>query len=338
VQKGSDAMPNDDQHGAHEPAHDHGHGHDHGHDHGLAAAAAEGAGPAFRLAVALNLGYLLAEALAGFMTGSLALLADAAHNLTDVAGLLLAWGAAVLARRAASAQYTWGYGRATFLAALGNGTAILVGAGVVIGEALGRFSAPPEVAGGTVALVAAVGIAVNGGTAMLFLRHRAELNARGAFLHMAADAAVSLAVVLAAVLMQATGARWLDAAVAIAVSLLVALASAQLLADAARGLMDRVPVGLDGAAIRATLAGWPGVAGVHDLHLWPISTSRVALSAHLVMPEGHPGDDVIAAIAETAANEFGIAHATFQIETGPGPDCATGSDCGAKTVTKQSSS
>ncbi|WP_372838828.1 cation diffusion facilitator family transporter [Phaeovulum sp.] len=319
-------MPHDHHHPALEADHGHAPAHGHGHDHGLAAAA--GTGPAFRLAVALNLGYLLAEALAGFMTGSLALLADAAHNLTDVAGLLLAWGAAVLARRGASAQYTWGYGRATFLAALGNGTAILVGAGVVIGEALGRFGTPPEVAGGTVALVAAAGIAVNGGTAMLFLRHRAELNARGAFLHMAADAAVSLAVVLAAVLMHLTGARWLDPAVAIAVSLLVAVASAQLLADAARGLMDRVPAGLDGAAIRAMLGRWPGVAGVHDLHLWPISTSRVALSAHLVMPAGYPGDAAMAAIAEAIETQFGVAHATLQVETGTGPGCATGNDCG----------
>ena len=303
--------------------------HDHAHSHGAAQVA--DLTPAFRLAVVLNAGFVLIEAGAGFWAGSLALLADAAHNLTDVAGLLIAWGAAALAKRAASHRYTWGYGRATLLAALGNGVAILLGAGAVIGEALGRFAAPPEVPGLVVAAVAAVGIAVNTGTAFLFLRHRADLNARGAYLHMMADAAVSLAVVLGAGLMLATGARWLDPAIAIAVSLLIAVTAAQLVADATRGLMDAVPEGRDHAALAGFLALQPGVAAVHDLHIWPISTTRAALSAHLCMPAGHPGDRFLAELAEELADHFAIAHATLQVETGPGPGCATASDCGVAT-------
>mgnify|MGYP005848147021 CR=1 FL=1 len=180
-------------------------------------------GPAFRWAVVLNTAYVLIEGTAGFLTGSLALLADAAHNLTDVAGLLIAWGAAVLAKRAGHARYTFGYGRATILAAMLNGTAILVGVGLVIWKASQRFASPVEVPGLTVMLMALIGIGVNTGSALLFMRsQKDDLNAKGAFLHMAADAAVSGAVVLAAAGILYTGWQWLDPAVAIAVSLLIA--------------------------------------------------------------------------------------------------------------------
>lgn len=230
-------------------------------------------GPAFRWAVGLNTGYVIVEGAAGWITGSLALLADAAHNLTDVAGLLIAWGAAVLAKRAVTARHTWGLGRATILAALFNAIAILVGVGAVTWEAVQRLSDPVAVPGLTVMLVALVGIGVNTGSALLFMSSRkGDLNAKGAFLHMAADAAVSGAVVLAAVGIMVTGWDWLDPAVAIAVSLLIAVTAAGLFREALHLSLDGVPFEIDRAAIADWLERQDGVQGLHDLHIWPLST------------------------------------------------------------------
>lgn len=293
-----------------------GHAHDHGHEHG------SGPQGAFRWAVLLNFGYVLVEAAAGLAVGSLALLADAAHNLTDVAGLLLAWGAAALAGRRPTARFTYGLGRGTILAALANGVAILLGVGAVLWEALARLAEPPPVPGGVVLVVALVGIAVNAGTALLFReRARHDLNARGAFLHMAADAAVSLGVVLAAGLILLTGRTVLDPLAAILVSLLVAWTAFDLLRASLGLSFDAVPRGIDPAAVRAFLAARPGVVEVHDLHVWPLSTTRTALTAHLVMPGGHPGDAFLAAVADELEHRFGIAHATLQIEIGEGAPC-----------------
>lgn len=274
-------------------------------------------GPAFRWAVGLNTGYVIVEGAAGWITGSLALLADAAHNLTHVAGLLIAWGAAVLAKRAVTARHTWGLGRATILAALFNAIAILVGVGAVTWEAVQRLSDPVAVPGLTVMLVALVGIGVNTGSALLFMSSRkGDLNAKGAFLHMAADAAVSGAVVLAAVGIMVTGWDWLDPAVAIAVSLLIAVTAAGLFREALHLSLDGVPFEIDRAAIADWLERQDGVQGLHDLHIWPLSTTRTALAVHLVWQGADP-DAFIDRVTDALAEAHGIANVTLQLERRP---------------------
>jgi len=285
----------------------------HDHDHRPPA----DLGPAFRWTVGLNTGYVVVEGAAGWITGSLALLADAAHNLTDVAGLLIAWGAAVLAKRAVTARHTWGLGRATILAALFNAIAILVGVGAVTWEAVQRLSDPVAVPGLTVMLVALLGIAVNTGSALLFMSSRkGDLNAKGAFLHMAADAAVSGAVVLAAAGIIVTGWDWLDPAVAIAVSLLIAITAAGLFREALHLSLDGVPFEIDRAAIADWLARQDGVQGLHDLHIWPLSTTRTALAVHLVWQGADP-DAFIDRVTDALAETHGIANVTLQLERRP---------------------
>ena len=285
----------------------------HDHDHSPPA----DLGPAFRWAVGLNAAYVLVEGVAGWITGSLALLADAAHNLTDVAGLLIAWGAAVLAKRAVTARHTWGLGRATILAALFNAIAILVGVGAVTWEAVHRLSDPVAVPGLTVMLVALVGIGVNTGSALLFMSSRkGDLNAKGAFLHMAADAAVSGAVLLAAAGIMLTGWNWLDPAVAIAVSLLIAVTAAGLFREALHLSLDGVPFEIDRAAIADWLVKQDGVRGLHDLHIWPLSTTRSALAVHLVWQGADP-DAFIDRVTDALAEAHGIANVTLQLEGRP---------------------
>lgn len=285
----------------------------HDHDH----APPKDLGPAFRLAVGLNVGYVIVEATAGFLTGSLALLADAAHNLTDVAGLLIAWGAAVLAKRAGTQAHTWGLGRATIMAAMFNAIAIIVGVGAVIWEASRRFGTPVEVPGGTILWVALIGIAVNTGSALLFMRsQKDDLNAKGAFLHMAADAAVSGAVVLAAIGIILTGKTWIDPAVAIAVSLLIAVTAAGLFRAALHLSLDGVPEGIDRQVVASWLGDRPGVTNVHDLHIWAISTTRTALAAHVVW-QGPDADAFIDQVTDELEHQFGISHVTLQLETTP---------------------
>ncbi|OJY30046.1 MAG: cation transporter [Rhodobacterales bacterium 65-51] len=292
--------------------------HDHSHDHSPPA----DLGPAFRWSVGLNVAYVIVEAIAGFVTGSLALLADAAHNLTDVAGLLIAWGAAVLAKRAGTLAHTWGLGRATIMAAMLNAVAILVGVGVVIWEASQRLSAPVEVPGVTILWVALIGIAVNTGSALLFMRsQKDDLNARGAFLHMAADAAVSGAVVIAAAAIILTGKTWIDPAVAIAVSLLIAGTAAGLFRAALHLSLDGVPEGIDSRAVESFIGGQPGVISLHDLHIWALSTTQTALAAHVVW-QGTDPDAFIDHVTDELAHEFGIAHVTLQMETMPCERCS----------------
>ncbi|NNU81680.1 cation transporter [Halovulum dunhuangense] len=292
--------------------------HDHAHDHGTPA----DLGPAFRWAVGLNTAYVIVEAAAGFLTGSLALLADAAHNLTDVAGLLIAWGAAVLAKHSATRAHSWGLGRATIMAAMLNALAILIGVVWVIWEAAHRFQTPVDLPGLTILVVALVGIAVNTGSALLFMRARkVDLNARGAFLHMAADAAVSGAVVLAATGILLTGWTWLDPAVAIAVSLLIAVTAAGLFREALHLSLDGVPGQVDPAAVADWLGRQDGVRDVHDLHIWPLSTTHTALSVHVVSG-AQDTDAVLHVLAEGLKHEFGIAHSTIQVEREPcGTSC-----------------
>jgi cobalt-zinc-cadmium efflux system protein len=272
-------------------------------------------GPAFRWAVGLNSVYLLIETVAGFMTGSLALLADAAHNLTDVAGLLIAWGAAVLAKRVGNASYTFGYGRATILAAMLNSSAILIGVILVIWEAAHRLQAPVEVPGLTVMLVALVGIAVNTGSALLFMKsQKDDLNAKGAFVHMAADAAVSGAVVLAAAGILLTGWERIDPVVAIAVSMLIAFTAWGLMRDALRLGLDGVPDSIDRQAVATFLGNQPGVTDVHDLHIWALSTTRIALAAHVVWA-GADADAFLEQVTDDLEHDFGIGHVTLQLES-----------------------
>lgn len=310
-------------HGTHtHDSHTHG-SHGGSHSHGALPALGEtDLTPAFRMAVIFNAVYVVIEAGAGFYTGSLALLADAAHNLTDVAGLVIAWAAASAGKRPPSQRFSFGYGRSTILAALANAGSILIGVGAVTWEAIHRFQNPVAVPAMTVLIVAAIGIAVNIGTALLFSHNRHnDLNAEGAYLHMAADAAVSLGVVLAALGIMATGWLWLDPLVAILVSILIGWTAWKLLRASLRLSMDGVPPHIDRAKVERYLAGLPGVREVHDLHIWPLSTTRAALSVHLIMPGGHPGDAFLADIQTILEGRFAIHHPTVQIELGNGPPC-----------------
>ena len=288
------------------------HGHACGHAHGPADY-----GRAFAIGVALNLGFVAVEAACGLLSGSLALVADAGHNLSDVLGLLLAWGASILVRRRPTLRRTYGLRRSSILAALVNAVFLLVAIGAIAWEAARRFGEPGPVAGGTVIGVALIGLAVNGATALLFLRgQQHDLNIRGAFLHMAADAGVSLGVALAGVAILLTGWRWLDPAVSLAVVAIIFIGTWGLLRDSVNLALDAVPEGIDTAAVEAYLRGLPAVAGVHDLHIWAMSTTETALTAHLVLPRGRGGDALLARACRELHDRFGIEHSTLQVEHG----------------------
>lgn len=301
-------------------AHHHGHSHEHSHaGHSHAPASFD---RAFAIGVVLNFGFVLVEAAYGVFANSLALLADAGHNLGDVAGLLLAWGAAWLGRWRPTPTRTYGYGRTTILAALGNAGLLLAAIGAIAWEAIRRFDHPEPVQGGVVMIVAGVGILINAATALLFMRGRkGDINIRGAFLHMAADAAVSAGVVVAALVIVYTGWLWLDPAVSLAIVAVIAIGAWGLLKDSVAMAIDAVPAGIDADAVADHLRGIPGVDQVHDLHIWPLSTTETALTAHLLMPAGHPGDTAIATIAAQLHETFGIGHVTLQIETDPSVPC-----------------
>ncbi|MDP3674032.1 MAG: cation diffusion facilitator family transporter [Novosphingobium sp.] len=288
-------------------------GHDHHHHHARPPA---GHGRAFALGVVLNTAFVVIEATAGIVSGSMALVADAGHNLSDVLGLLVAWGASVLAARPPSERFTYGFKSSSILAALANAALLLVALGAILVETLRRLSDPQPVAGWTMIAVASVGIVINTATALLFLRGRkTDLNIRGAFLHMAADAAVSAGVVIAGVLVLWTGKAWIDPATSLVIVAVIAWGTWGLLKDALKMALLAVPEGIDEAAVRAFLAARPGVSAVHDLHIWPMSTTETALTAHLVIPGGHPGDGFLHELAHDLAHDFGIGHATVQVET-----------------------
>jgi cobalt-zinc-cadmium efflux system protein len=279
-------------------------------------------GPVFAWAIGLNTTYVLVEAGFGFASGSLALLADAAHNLTDVGGLVLAWAAVALTRRPPTERHTYGLGRTSILAALLNGVALMIAVGALAWEAIGRFSAPVEIAGSTVLWVALLGIVINAATAYLFMRGREnDINVEGAFLHMAADAAVSTGVVISALVIMATGWLWADPLAGLLVSVVIAWSSFGLLRSAVHLSLDGVPEKINRTAVENWLAKQPGVASVHDLHVWPLSTTTTALTVHLVMPAGCPGDAFLDAVAHELEHQFGIEHATLQIERGDGKEC-----------------
>ena len=274
-------------------------------------------GRAFAIGIALNLAYVGGEAIAGIFSGSLALLADAGHNLADVLGLALSWGAAVLSRRRPSGRFTYGLRSSSILAALANAIILLVVTGGIAWEAIWRLSPPVAVTGGIVAWVAGVGIVVNGLTALLFARGRGnDLNLRGAFLHMAADAIVTAGVVVAGIAIALTGWLWLDPAVSLAVSAVIVYGTWDLVRQALRLALDAVPQGVDAGAVRTHLLALPGVTALHDLHIWGMSTTETALTCHLVMPLGHPGDEALSAIARELEAHFHIHHTTLQIELG----------------------
>jgi cobalt-zinc-cadmium efflux system protein len=271
-------------------------------------------GRAFAIGIALNLAYVGGEAVAGIVSGSLALLADAGHNLGDVLGLSLSWGAAVLSRRQPSGRFTYGLRSTSILAALANAIILLVVTGGIAWEAIWRISHPVQVASGIVVAVAAIGIFVNGGTALLFTSGSTDLNVKSAFLHLAADALVTAGVVAAGIVIWLTNWLWLDPVVSLVVSAVIVFGTWGLLKSAIRLALDAVPEGLDAAAVRAHLLAVPGVAGLHDLHIWGMSTTETALTCHLIMPDGHPGDTVLNEMAQQLHHRFGIQHATIQIE------------------------
>ena len=301
-------------------AHRHGHGHGHDHDHGHGHGHGHGADPAargFLPGILLNLAFTGFEAAAGFIAGSMALMADAGHNLSDVLGLALAWGAVVLARRLPSPRRTYGWHRGTILAALGNAALLLLAVGAIIAEAANRLLHPAPVATGPMLWVAAAGVVVNTGTALLFARGRAaDVNRRGAFLHMAADAAVSVAVVLGALVINATGWLWVDPALGLVVALVILVGTWGLLRESAGLAMDMVPPQVDPDAVHGFLAGLPGVVEVHDLHIWALGTTQVALTAHLVRPGAALDDAFLLGACGALQVRFGIGHATLQLETG----------------------
>jgi cobalt-zinc-cadmium efflux system protein len=294
-----------------------GHHHDHHHAHAPADF-----GRAFALGTILNLAFVGVEGAAGFLTDSVALLADAGHNLSDVLGLLVAWAGAELAKRPASKRFTYGFRGSSILAALTNSVLLFVAVGAIGWEAIQRFTDPPAIPGNVVMIVAAAGVVVNLTTALLFARGRKhDINIRGAYLHMATDAAVSVGVVIGGGLILLTGARWIDPAISLVIVAVILWSSWGLARESLTMALQAVPDGIDAEAVERTLRELPGVARVHDLHIWPMSTTESALTAHLVMPDGHPGDAFLVDLQHRLAHDFRIDHTTVQIELGEGAEC-----------------
>jgi len=295
----------------HDHDHHHDHGHDHHHHHPIPSY-----NRAFAIGAGLNLGFVLVEAGCGIAFGSLALLADAGHNLTDVAGLLLAWAAMAMARRRPTGRLTYGLGRGTILAALANAGFLLLGLGAIGWEAIRRLlSEATPIEAGPVMAVAAVGLVINAITALMFRKGAgSDLNLRGAFLHMVADAAISGGVIVAAGIIALTGWNWIDPVIGLAIVAIIAVGTWGLFRDSLDLALDAVPAGIDRAAVETFLLNRPGVSALHDLHIWSLSTSAVALTAHLVMPDSEDSDVFLLELADALHDQFGIAHATVQIE------------------------
>jgi cobalt-zinc-cadmium efflux system protein len=294
--------------------HDHAHDHSHGHEHAGHSHAPDNFGAAFAIGASVNAAFVVAELIFGYAANSLALISDAVHNFSDVIALLLAWGAAWLAGRRPTDTHTYGYRRASILAALFNAGLLLVAVGGIAVEAVNRLREPAAVASSTVIWVATLGILVNGGTALMFMRGRhGDLNIRGAYLHMAADAGVSLGVVVAAFVIMFTGWLWVDPAISLCIAAVVAASGWGLARDSLNLALDAVPRGIDLADVRDYLVGLEGVLEVHDLHIWAMSTNETALTAHLVRPSGHD-DAFLHLVCEGLSHRFKIHHATLQVE------------------------
>lgn len=298
-------------HQHHQQHHVHSHHDRHGpHGHALPSHAR-----AFALGIGLNLVYIIIEVIFGLLSGSVALLADAGHNLSDVLGLAVAWAGAELSKRPPTRQFTFGLGGSSILAALANALLLMVAVGAIGWEAMTRLQAPAPVASTTVIIVASVGIAINFATALLFLKGQAQdINIRGAFLHMLADAGVSLAVVIGGIAMYFTQFYWIDPAISLLIVAVILWSSWGLLTEAVRMALGGVPRNVDIDAVQAMLEARPGVSVVHDLHVWPMSTSETALTAHLVMPGGHPGRAFLQTLEQDLRAAFPIHHSTIQIE------------------------
>ncbi|OAE97375.1 cobalt transporter [Bradyrhizobium centrolobii] len=322
-------MSSHDHHGHHHHDHgDHAHGlgHDHGHGHAHVHAPAN-FGRAFAIGISLNSALVVAEAVYGYIGNSTALLADAGHNLSDVLGLVVAWGASIAAKRAPSGRFTYGLRASTILSALANAVFLLVATGAIGWEAILRLREPEPIAGVTVMVVAGIGILINGATAMLFASGRKEdINIEGAYLHMAADAAISFGVVVAAALIIWTGWLWLDPVTSLIICATILWSTTSLLRSSIDMSMAAAPKGTDLDAIRTFLLDRPGVDAIHDLHVWPISTTETALTCHLVMPGGATGDAFLMETAQLLKTSFRIGHTTLQVETRPDNGCALAPD------------
>jgi cobalt-zinc-cadmium efflux system protein len=289
------------------------HQHSHGHHHDVPT----NYNQIFVIGVLLNVVFVAVEATFGLVLGSLALLADAGHNLSDVLGLLLAWGGHLLAQRPPSQRFTYGLRRSSILAALLNGVILLVAMGAIAWEAIRRFWEPAPVPGLALIVVAGVGIIINGLTAWLFMAGRdRDLNLRGAFWHMAADTLVSVGVVIAGIAILLTGWLWFDPVISLIIVAVVVVGAWQLLKGTLSLALDAVPANIEPKAVREFLRELPQVQQVHDLHIWAMSTTEVAMTAHLVMPSGHPGDRFLTDTSHHLEDQFGIQHATIQIEIG----------------------
>lgn len=280
-------------------------------------------GAAFAIGITLNLGFVAAEVVYGLIAHSVALIADAGHNLGDVVGLVLAWVASVLARRAPSRTHTYGLRRGTILAALANAMLLLVAVGAIAVEGVRHLLSPVPVASVTVIVVASLGVLVNGMTAWLFASGRhADINLRAAFLHMAYDALVSLGVIIAGFVILYTGWTRVDALVSLIVGGVILVGTWGLLRDSLGMSLDAVPAGMESSQVGAFLQQWPGVTSIHDLHIWPISTTETALTCHCLMKAGHPGDTALAQLAHELQERFRISHVTIQVEIDGRTACA----------------
>jgi cobalt-zinc-cadmium efflux system protein len=299
----------------HDHKHDHDHGHGFGHHHSHTPPA--NAGRAFALAIGLNAAFVAIEFAYGFIANSTALMADAGHNLSDVLGLGLAWGAALLTKSAPTRRFTYGLRGSSILAALLNALLLMVACGAIAWEAVLRFAHPEPVAGTTVSIVAAIGVLVNGFSAWLFMSgSKDDINVRGAYLHMAADAGLSLGVVVAGLVVMYTGWRWLDPAVSLVIVVIIVAGTWSLMRESVQMALAGVPANVDAGKVNAFLAAQPGVTEVHDVHIWAMSTTETALTAHLVMPGGYPGDATIDGIVAHLREDFSIHHCTLQVEQG----------------------
>ncbi len=279
-------------------------------------------GRAFAIGVALNSTFVAAEVVAGLWAHSLALLADAGHNLSDVLALILAWGAAALARRAPTGRRTYGLRKGTILASLANAVLLLVAVGAIVSESAHRLAAPGAISAGLVMLTAGLGVVINTATAALFFRgSHGDLNVRSAFVHMASDAAISVTVVIAALVISRTGLFWIDPALSLAISAFIVFGTWGLLRESVDLVLDAAPKGIEVAEVRAWLAERPGVVEVHDLHIWAMSTTETALTAHLIRPDHADGDAFLHETCEGLVRRFRIGHATLQVETDAAAAC-----------------
>lgn len=305
------------QHAAHDhhdhAHHDHDHSHGHHHHHGDPATQ----GRAFAWAIGLNSVFVVAEFSYGFIAHSTALMADAGHNLADVMSLILAWGAAQLALKKPGGRYTYGLGSTSLLAALVNALLLIFACGVIAWEAAHRFSNPAPVAGGIVSILAGLGIVINGFSAWLFMAGaKHDVNLKGAYLHLAADAAISFGVLITGLILMVRDWYWLDPLVSLAIVAMIVYGTWHLLVEAVQLVLAAVPAKLDSGKVEQWLQQQPGVQAVHDLHIWALSTTQTALTAHLEMPGGHPGDAFLDQLAQELRTRYAIGHCTLQVRTG----------------------